>query len=356
MSAASRGRVDCDVHPSVPGIKSLLPYLPGHWAEQAVNRGFTDLETYTYPNNSPMTARADWKPKSGKAGSDVAQMRSQALDAFETSLAIANCVYGVHLIFSSDMAVAFAQAVNDWMVKEWLDKEPRLRASIVIPLQDPPRAAEEIERCARDKRFVQVLMPCMADMTLGKKNYWPIYQAAEKHGLPIGVHAGSMFRQPMTSLGWCSYYTEDYVAQAGGFQGALASLISEGVFGKFPKLKVVFIESGFTWLPACMWRLDKYWHGLRMEIPWVDRSPIEIIRDSVRFTLQPVDAPPTPQQFERLLNHMGSDELLLFSTDYPHWQFDGNEPLPKGMPADLARKIQFENPYKTYPRLQEAVQ
>ena len=352
MPAEQRGLVDCDIHPSVPNIEALLPYLPGHWAEAAVSQSFNDLETYMYPVNAPITARADWRPKKGKPGADLEQFRKQALDPFGIDFAILNCVYGVHLIYNRDMAVAFASAVNDWLVTEWLDKEKRLRASIVMPLQDPVRAAEEIEKCAADKRFVQVLMPAMADQTLGKPFYWPIYEAAQRHGLPVGIHAGSMYRYPMTNLGWCSYQSEDYIAQAGGFQGALASLISEGVFGKFPDLKIVLIESGFTWLPACMWRLDKYWHALRMEIPWVTRSPIEIIRDQVRLTLQPVDAPPTPQQFERFLNHMGSDELLLFSTDYPHWQFDGDEALPKGMPPALARKIQFDNPHKTYPHLQ----
>ncbi len=49
---------------------------------------------------------------------------------------------------------------------------------------------------------------------------------------------------------------------------------------------------------------------------------------------------------------MESDELLLFSTDYPHWQFDDDEVLPHGLPADLVRKIMIDNPRATYPRLQ----
>ncbi len=64
--------------------------------------------------------------------------------------------------------------------------------------------------------------------------YWPIYAAAEKHGLPIGIHAGSSFHHPVTSLGWNNFYIEDYVSQAFGFQAQVASLITEGVFVKFP--------------------------------------------------------------------------------------------------------------------------
>ena len=46
---------------------------------------------------------------------------------------------------------------------------------------------------------------------------------------------------------------------------------------------------------------------------------------------------------------MQSDELLLFSTDYPHWQFDGEEALPEGLSPDLVRKIMIDNPHATYP-------
>ena len=70
----------------------------------------------------------------------------------------------------------------------------RLRASIVVPAQAPLLAAEEIERCAGDRRFVQVLLPVACEMMLGRCYYWPIYEAAAQHGLPIGIHAGSMYR------------------------------------------------------------------------------------------------------------------------------------------------------------------
>jgi len=73
----------------------------------------------------------------------------------------------------------------------------------------------------------------------------------------------------------------------------------------------------------------------------------------VRLTLQPADAPPDANKFERLIEHMQSDKLLLFSTDYPHWQFDGNEALPKGLSSDLTRKIMIDNPFATYGRLKQ---
>ena len=95
------------------------------------------------------------------------------------------------------------------------------------------------------------------------------------------------------------------------------------------------LESGFTWLPPFAWRLHKFWRGIRMETPWVDRAPMEIVHSNIRFSLQPLDAPADPALLNRLFDHMQSDELLLFSTDYPHWQFEGNEALPEGLSSDL---------------------
>jgi predicted TIM-barrel fold metal-dependent hydrolase len=350
------GAIDCDIHPALPALSNLLPYLSDHWREMALQAGLHELETMNYPPGAPITARQDWRPAQGKAAGTLAEVRAQALAPWDTSLAICTCLYGVQALFSEDMAAGIARALNLWMAREWLDLEPRLRASIIIPMQSPELAVDEIEFWASDKRFVQVLMLVTADAPLGRRQYWPIYAAAARHGLPVGIHAGSSFRYPMTPVGWTSYYAEDYVNQSQAFQTQLTSLICEGAFSKYPQLRVVLLESGFTWLPAHLWHLSKFWRGLRMEVPWVDRPPFEIVRDQVRLTLQPVDAPPRREVLERLLEHMGSDELLLFSTDYPHWQFDGEDALPDGLPDVLVRKILIDNPRETYPRLMEMVQ
>ena len=87
-------------------------------------------------------------------------------------------------------------------------------------MHSPELAAQEIERLAGDSRFVQVLLLAMAEMPLGRRPNWPIYRAAERHDLPIGIHAGSAYRHAPTATGWPSYYLEDDVAQSQGFAGA----------------------------------------------------------------------------------------------------------------------------------------
>jgi predicted TIM-barrel fold metal-dependent hydrolase len=188
-------------------------------------------------------------------------------------------------------------------------------------------------------------------MPLGRRANWPLYRAAERHDLPIAIHAGSAYRHAPTSTGWPSYYLEDAVAQSQGFAAAVTSLVTEGVFVEFPRLKAVLLESGVTWLPSTIWRLNKTWRGVRAEVPWLDRAPSAYIRDHIRLTIQPLDAPPNAAQLERIIEQIGSDEMLLFATDYPHWHFDGLDALPDGLPPGLLRKLLVENALATYPRL-----
>lgn len=348
--------IDCDVHPSVPDVAALAPYLDEYWRNSVEERGITSLDSASYPPAAPLTARADWRGKGGLAAATPEDLGRHVFDRFGASHAILNCIYGMQLVFSEDMAKAFARAINAWVKAQWLDRDPRLSASIVVPLQNVEYAVEEIERWAPDRRFVQVLVLAMGETPLGRRQLWPVYAAAERHGLPIGIHAGSSYRHPVTSLGWPSYYVETYAAQSQGFQSQVTSLITEGVFAKFPGLKVVLIESGVTWLPGFLWRFGKFWRGLRSEVPWVDRPPAEIVRDHIRLTIQPLDAPESSDDVARVLDHLRSEDILLYSSDFPHWQFDGDDPMPKSLPDALRRKLMVDNPLATYARLRETAQ
>jgi uncharacterized protein len=261
-------QIDCDVHPGLEGTRTtLLPYLDDHWKEQVVSRAIDGLDLQSYPPSMPLCCRPDWRPKSGKPGSDFELFKAQALDGFGSQLAICNVLYGAQAAYDPYMALGFCRAINDWIATEWLSRDPRFRASIVIPLQAPDLAVEEIERLANDHRFVSILVLAQGEDLLGRRQYWPIYKVAEQHKLPLAIHAGSQYRMAPSSVGWPSYRYEYYLAESQAFQAQLLSLILEGVFGKFPNLKVVLMESGVSWLPAFMWRANKTWKGVRVEVP-----------------------------------------------------------------------------------------
>jgi hypothetical protein len=344
-------RIDCDIHPALPSTRALLPYLDEHWREQVVQRGIDGMDLTSYPVGMPFSCRPDWRPEKGKPGSDLALLQKHALDGLGASHAICNVLYGALAAYDPYLASAFCRAINDWVAAEWLAKDKRLRASILLPLQAPDLAVAEIERLAPDSRFVQVMVLAQGEALLGRRHYWPVWAACEKHSLPLGIHAGSAYRQAPSSIGWPSYRLEYYIAEAQAFQAQVLNLVLEGVFSKFPKLKVVLMESGVTWLPALLWRASKTWKGVRVEVPWVDRPPAELVREHFRLTLQPFDEPPEAAGVQQLIEMIGSEDMLLYSSDYPHWQFEGEAVIPKGLTPAQVQKLCVDNPLATYPRL-----
>ena len=133
------------------------------------------------------------------------------------------------------------------------------------------------------------------------------------------------------------------------FQPQIASLVYEGVFERFPKLKFVMIEGGFGFMPPLMWRLDRAWELMGDEIPQCEHRPSDTIRNHIWLTTQPVEEPDRPEHFHQLLSQMDMNDKLLFATDYPHWDFDApNQCFPPDLDADLREDIFSENARTLY--------
>jgi len=242
-----------------------------------------------------------------------------------------------------------ANAVNDWLAAEWLDADPRLRAGIVVKPEDADGAVAEVERRAADPRFVQVLLPGRTERPYGNRAYRPLLRAAAGRGLPVAIHFGGSSGFPPTAVGWPSYYLEEVVGATQIFQAHLTSLVAEGAFEELPELRLVLAEAGWTWLPSLLWRLDKEWKGLQREIPWVRRAPSASIRDQVRLTVQPIDAPAEPRFLLDVLDQLGSDGMLLHSSDFPHPHAQELEEALGGLLAeDRAARIRDGNPRELY--------
>ena len=160
----------------------------------------------------------------------------------------------------------------------------------------------------------------------GNRRYWPIYEAAERHGLPVAMHVFGAGGHPYTGAGWPSFYIEEGAGHSTSCQTVVTSLVIEGVFERFPTLKVVIVEGGFGWLPALTWRLDKLFERMRGEVPHLKRRPSEYIREHIWVTTQPMEEPDDRRQLLDMMEWIGWDRLL-FATDYPHWDFD--DPVPR---------------------------
>jgi uncharacterized protein len=350
--------IDCDVHCAIATASVLMPYFDSHWPEYAREAGFTGGEAVAqvYPPGAAISARSDAAPpEGGPAGSSLELLRSHVLEGVDA--AVMNCYWGIEQARNPDFQAALATAVNRWLAAEWLDKDSRLRASIVIG-GDPAMAADEIDRAAEHPGFVQVLLPVRSERPYGNRSWHPVYEAAVRNNLVLGLHAGGVTGHPFTQNGWPTFFLEEYVGMSQAFQSQILSLIAEGVFGRFPELRVALLESGFTWIPSLMWRLDKEWKGIRREVPWVSAPPSELIRRHFRATIGPLDAPKDEGTLARIVSQIDSDDFLLYSSDYPHAHTDQSnadaqvEDLLNVLSRDSREKLMSGNArsfYNLYP-------
>ena len=350
-NGASLSLIDCDVHNSPRSIADLLPYLSERWKAYIAQSGFSGPPGPTYPKGFSNAARRDaWPPDGGPPGSDPDFAREQLLDRWGIEAAVLNPLYGMAAVHNLDFANALARAVNEWTAAVWLEADQRWRGSIVANTSDPQAAADEIRRAAADPRFVQVLLLVRSHAPYGRREFLPIFEACCDAGLPAGIHFGGRGGDnPITACGWPSYYIEDHTAMSQAFEAQVLSLVCEGTFEKFPSLRVALVEGGFAWLPGLMWRLDKNYRGLRDEVPWLTKLPSEYIVEHFRATTQPMEEPANPKHLLQLLDMIGSDEFLMFATDYPHWDFDPpDRTLPGIVPYALRQRIMAGNASRFY--------
>ena len=336
--------IDCDIHNTMSSGDVWLKYLPEQWQAYHRKIGGRGRLGSGYPRAVPNAARHDSFPPSGPPGSDLAFMQEQLLDAYEMDYGILNCLVGAGGQQNLPYGAALAQAINDWQIAEWLEPEPRLRASLIVPYEDGDLAAAEIDRLGDHPGFVQVMFAIRTLEPLGRRKYWKIYEAAVRHNLPIGIHFGGTGSGPITGAGKPSHYIEDHGGMPTAFQAQVTSFVYEGVFEQFPELKVVLIEGGFGWIPSLMWRLDACYRKLKMELPYLKRLPSEYIRDHFWISTQPVEEPSRPEYFHQMMDQMGMDDKLMFATDYPHWDFDSpDRALPSSLDRDVRKNIMAEN-------------
>jgi predicted TIM-barrel fold metal-dependent hydrolase len=345
--------IDCDVHVRWQHLDEILEHLPEPWRGRA-QRGQMLYQMDGYHNVTGLRRRDATPPNGGSPGSDPHFTLTDLVERYQMDYAVL-IGESAHLAVSSladpDWAAALATAYNQWFVQRWFAVDKRFVGSIIVAPQDPAAAAREIERAAEHPQFVQVTLSAGARFPYGQRFYHPIYAAAERHNLPVAIHIGADgagINTPPTGAGYPAHYIEWHTTLTGTLQAHLVSLLCEGVFELFPRLKFVIVEGGIAWLPPLLWRLDKNWKSLRAEVPWVKRRPSEYAADHVRLTTQPLEEPDNPKHLLQLLEMFPAERMLMFASDYPHWDFDNPLRVFEHWPETLKQRVAAENARELY--------
>lgn len=335
--------IDCDIHQFLPNIQALYPYLSRARQEDMAQYGLRMPGDGGYLNGGDRGYRIDaWPEDGGRPCSTVEMLQAKHLDLYniEYGLLLGQDLRSIPNMPDSDFAADLARAYNDWMVEHWLDRDDRLKGAAFIASQIPQQAAKEIERAAKHPDVVAVAGINGVRFPYGQRFYDPIFETCEALGLPFVIHTGGegVNGQP-TPAGYPSYYIEFRQARQMGYMAHLASMVFEGLFIRFPRLQVVFVEGGFIWLAPYLWKLDSDWRGLRRHTPWVEKPPSEYILEHVKFTSQPIETAERPRQLTTILEWAHAERTLLFASDYPHWDFDSPANALPFMPDEMLHNV-----------------
>lgn len=348
--------VDVDVHHWWKNDSEIIRYLPKRWRE------YVDADPHSrlalLPSFSShgrllksgaMMARSF--PEDGSPpGSDYEMLRDQLLDPFNYFRAILTHNLGDFGSHSNPhLAQALCRAANDWNIDTWLTRDDRFYSLVAIPNAVPEHAAEEIRRVGSHPRMVAVLLVGNPlGRPYGDPVYHPIYEAAAEMGLSIAIHASPNF-YPMNSLAVTGGPADTIIhANSQRSQQAMhfiTSFITHGVFEKYPGLHLLIKEYGIAWLPSVVWRLDQAYDLLRLESPWVRRAPSEYIHDHIKLSTQPIEVSTEDQHaLATLLGTVdGIEDLLCFSSDYPHITYDDPTYVARQLPASWHYKVMCAN-------------
>lgn len=343
MTVAHSKIIDTDVHVFPKNLDEIRKHLPQPWKDRYHPGG------RAFFNNPGNGNRLDsLPPGGGGSATDPDFLRQQHLNEYDVEHAILMPRAFVNHHPDPDYATAVAAAYNDWLAETWLGEynpDGAFKGSISIAPQDPEAAAKEIDRWAGHPHYVQVMTDSGSQAPFGQKRFHPIYEACERNGFVFALHPGTdgMGINHQPTPGFPTRYIEWHTLLCCAFQAHLVSFLTEGVFEKYPKLKVALVEGGVSWLAPLMWRLDQEYKALRFEVPWLTKKPSEYLRDHVRLSSQPLERPDNDKHLLNILEMMDAEHLLMFSSDYPHWDFDSPRTAFPKLPDALHRRIFYEN-------------
>lgn len=348
--------VDCDVHPLIPIEDVFAKMTPRAMRDIFLSGHITGTSREFNRNLHPSGAlRLDAAPpKGGHAGSDIDFLIEDWIERANVSAALMSPVQATAVVpWANDQAVnEYLAALNDLLLVRCYGRDKRLKILISVNPHDLDSAVREVERLADVPGVVGINVP-LATVNPGSAAYFKLYEIAADRGLPVCFHPtgaeGNLSAAPTFGGGIVRSYAEHHSMLAHSGQAAVAAIAASGALARFPKLRIVLVEFGFSWVAPLMWRLDTAWHRHGGADATMERPPSSYVYDQVRFTTQPFDEADDPRHLAALLDAMQADRTLLFSSDYPHWDTDDPAVVFKArVPAKLRPLVAAETAIETF--------
>lgn len=299
-----------------PYDKMLSPENP--WISSMTNSGW--LKTYGGHKDMEVDAVAGPEP-----------IEDVVMGEYGVDLAILNSFGFPDKSPHTEFDLERMRGFNDMMLDRYLDDHDDIYGHVHLSARKPDKAAEEIDRVGSDDSFVG----CYFQVGLEYQMYCPpgdpewdvMYEAMVDNDLVPTYHISEMNYLPHLR-GLETFMGVHNLCCPWSVEWTLTSLMEHGTFEKFPELDFVFLEGGLGWIPFMMARLNREVAQFRHEVPLLEKTAEEYIRDQCYFGTQPIGEFNDPQHTINMLETIGS-ECLMYTTDYPHHDFDHPNTIDK---------------------------
>ncbi len=320
MARLSFGVIDADGHINEPEVR-LREYIEGPYGEQKKLHHYIPDE-HGRVGDSVVAADASYMDstlggKLGNHGGPDFPTPQDWLDTadkggMETIFLFPTTLLTYSYIIDPDYLIAVTRAYNNYVYQEWLKYSPRFKSVALMPLMDVDESIKEMRRCITDLGYSGIFVAAVGFGLLGEKQLHPLYAEAEKLGAFIAVHGGHATAEYMR-------YTKFIQRHTIGFPVSnmmqMMHMTYEGVFERFPSLRVGYLEAGCTWVPYLLNRMDEEWEKRGwFETPNCIKKPSEYIKSGRVF----IHAEPGEELIPEVIKVMGVNKLF-YASDWPHW-------------------------------------
>ncbi len=323
--------VDVDAHhQETEHQREFMEFLENDVLKQQIMQGFLKGRGSIMPNmtgNQDMGGRVTRYPLRSSEKTDAGKIRDVELghrwmDALSVDY---SCLFPTQLLAVGMLTDYELEAELCWAYNRWLTEKVvpgsngRFYTMLALPFSDPEACMRQIETFGDRKGVTGFMVTSVRNLPVHHNSYMKVYRAIEERGLSLAFHSGINPGEPffkslnrfatVHALGFTFYNILH-----------LTNWVANGLCERFAKLPVIWIESGLAWLPFLMQRLDHEQMMRPSEFPLLKKRLSDYMRD-MYYASQPMEVT-DPRGLQCTFEMINAETQLLYSSDYPHWDFD----------------------------------
>ena len=218
-----------------------------------------------------------------------------------------------------DIEIYLSRAYSRWLTELVLPQEKRFIGLLYLPFNNPDECERMVREFGHHPQIVGFTICAVRHKPVHHNQYMRLYSMIEEAGKPLVFHAGPHWEDPsfsqlnrFISMHALSFVHYNLIHMTNWVINALPE--------RFPKLKTVWVESGLAWVPFLMQRLDHEVLMRQSEAPGLKKLPSEYMQEMF-YSSQPLERTDL-KLLQATMEKMKAETQLLYSSDWPHWDFD----------------------------------